>query len=149
MRKTRFTEEQIIGILKEAEAGLKVPKLCRKHAISDVTFYKWRSKFGGPGGLRGPALARPRRGEPPSQTHCRRAGPRTSGRSRMLSPWLLMIVSPATSSPQAETKTEHVARRITGVKIRFMAALQVVWESAPRAFSGCANTPRSRRSPSI
>lgn len=44
--KKRFLEEQIIGVLKEAEAGLKVADLCRKHGISDVTFYKWRSKYG-------------------------------------------------------------------------------------------------------
>jgi putative transposase len=45
--KKRYTEEQIIGILKEAEAGLKVGELCRKHGISDATYYNWKSKFGG------------------------------------------------------------------------------------------------------
>lgn len=45
--KKRFTEEQIIGVLKEAEAGAKVAELCRKHGISDATFYNWKAKFGG------------------------------------------------------------------------------------------------------
>ena len=47
MRKSRYTEEQIIGILKEHQAGLSAAELCRKHGISDATFYKWRSRFGG------------------------------------------------------------------------------------------------------
>ena len=45
--KKRFTEEQIIGILKEAEAGMKVTDVIRKHGISDVTYYNWKAKFGG------------------------------------------------------------------------------------------------------
>ncbi len=47
MKRSRFTEEQIIGILKEHQAGLSAAELCRKHGISDATFYNWRSKFGG------------------------------------------------------------------------------------------------------
>jgi len=47
MKSKRFTEEQIIGILKQAQSGIKVVELCRQHGISDVTFYKWRSKYGG------------------------------------------------------------------------------------------------------
>jgi len=47
MRKSRFSEEQIIGILKEHQAGLSAAEVCRKHGISDATFYKWRSRYGG------------------------------------------------------------------------------------------------------
>ncbi len=45
--KKRFSEGQIIGFLKEAEAGIPVKELCRKHGFSDASFYTWRSKFGG------------------------------------------------------------------------------------------------------
>jgi putative transposase len=47
MKSSRFSEEQIIGILKQAQSGMKIVDLCRMHGISDVTFYKWRSKYGG------------------------------------------------------------------------------------------------------
>jgi putative transposase len=47
MKKSRYTDSQIISILKQAEAGTPVTELCREHGMSDATFYKWRSKFGG------------------------------------------------------------------------------------------------------
>ncbi len=47
MKSSRFSQEQIIGILKQGQAGVKVTDLCRQHGISDHTYYRWRSKFGG------------------------------------------------------------------------------------------------------
>jgi len=47
MKRTRFSEAQIVSILKEADAGVAVKEICRKHGISDATYYNWRSRYGG------------------------------------------------------------------------------------------------------
>jgi putative transposase len=47
MKRSKFTDSQILAILKEAQSGVRVPDLCRNHGMSDATFYKWRAKFGG------------------------------------------------------------------------------------------------------
>jgi putative transposase len=47
MKKVRYSEDQIIGVLKEADAGVPIAELCRKHGISDATYYNWKAKYGG------------------------------------------------------------------------------------------------------
>jgi putative transposase len=47
MRKSRFSEEQIIGVLREQEAGARTAEVCRRHGISTTTFYKWKARYGG------------------------------------------------------------------------------------------------------
>ena len=47
MKRSRFSEEQIIGVLKQQEAGMATAEVCRRHGVSPATFYKWKSKFGG------------------------------------------------------------------------------------------------------
>ncbi len=47
MKRSRFTDSQIMAVLKQAEGGTPVPELCRQHGISNATFYKWRAKYGG------------------------------------------------------------------------------------------------------
>ena len=47
MKKSRFTESKIVAILNEADAGVQVKEICRKHGISDATYYNWKSKYGG------------------------------------------------------------------------------------------------------
>lgn len=47
MKRSRYTEDQIVGILKEAEAGISVAELCRKYGMSDATYYNWKAKYGG------------------------------------------------------------------------------------------------------
>jgi len=68
MKKSKFSEEQIIGILREAEGDTPVKTVCARHNISEATFYKWRAKYGGHGGERGAALAKLGGGERPVET---------------------------------------------------------------------------------
>ena len=93
MRASRFTEEQIIGILKRAEAGMKTADLCREQGISEGTFYKWKAKYGGLEVNEARRLKRERSGAFDSVTSSRVGigGPglapwRLSGRSRPCSP---------------------------------------------------------------
>ena len=64
MKKTRFTEEQIVKILQQQEAGIKVGEICREHGISDQTFYNWKARYGGMTVSGGPSHESPGGGKP-------------------------------------------------------------------------------------
>ena len=72
MKRSRFTETQIIGILKEGEAGAKTPDLARKHGVSEHTIYRWKAKYGGMSVSRSPAVEAARGREPPLEAPGRR-----------------------------------------------------------------------------
>jgi transposase-like protein len=77
MRKGRFSEEQIINVLKEHQAGIRVVELCCKHGISDATFYTWRTKYGGMGSTAPVALdtSLPRQPKRADNSACERPTP--------------------------------------------------------------------------
>jgi putative transposase len=92
MKHKRFSDEQVIGVLKEHEAGAKVDDICRRHAISTATFYTWRKKYGGMEAKRREAAARTRGGERQAQADRRGPGARHVGdegtaRKTLVSPW--------------------------------------------------------------
>ena len=70
MKKSRFSESQIISILKQAEAGAPVPDLCREHGISSALFYRWRSKYGGMDASMMACMKEAGRREPAPQEEC-------------------------------------------------------------------------------
>ncbi len=79
MRKSRFIEEQIIGILSESDAGVPTRELCRKHGITGQTFYRWKGKLGGMEVSEGAAAAGAGRGEPAVEAHRGRAAAGQAG----------------------------------------------------------------------
>jgi len=79
MKKSRFSETQIIGILKAVEAGRMVKDVCREHGISDATYYQWKSKYGGMEACRHQAAAGVGRREPEAQDDGRRPEPGEPG----------------------------------------------------------------------
>ena len=75
MKARKYTEEQIIAVLKEAEAGAKVADLCRKYGMSDATYYNWKAKYAGLTVSELKRLESPRRRKSPSQADRGRPGP--------------------------------------------------------------------------
>jgi putative transposase len=70
MKQSRFTEEQIVAILKQSDAGMKTAEVCRQNGVSEATFYKWKAKYGGLGTKRRTEVEATGRGEQQAEGDC-------------------------------------------------------------------------------
>ena len=144
MKTSRFSDSQIIAILKQAEAGSPVPELCREHGISSATFYKWRSKFGGMGAIAdGPAQGTRRREPAPQEDVCRRA---TQGRDcpggaakKVVKPSCRREMVQQTVENGVSTRVARLAFGISKTCCRYQAKLSAesveIGESPPGRFT--------------
>ena len=107
MRTSRFTDEQIIGIVKEYEAGAKLTELCRRHNVSPTTFYKWRAKYGGMAVSDAKRLRGAGGGEPAPEAAAGRHDARQPGAQRVARK---KLVTPA-ARRQAVTIRQHAFTR--------------------------------------
>jgi putative transposase len=108
--KKRFTEEQIIGVLKEAETGLKLAELCRKHGIEEATYYNWKAKYGGMTVFRSAAPEGAGAGEQQAQAPAGRIDARQRGAK---GPAVPKVASPQANREAVQTLMTERAMGVT------------------------------------
>ena len=110
MKAKRFSQEQIIGVLKEAEAGAKTKDLCRRHEISEATFYNWKAQVRRGDGVGGAAVEGARAGERQAQTTVGRSRARQSGAEGSIAP---KMVNPQAKRAAVETLMTERSLEVT------------------------------------